>query len=350
MTSTPHHNPKKLSRSRLVLIVAGAVVAVLLAATAWLGWTAMSSDSGKDVRIFIPANASTEAVADSVMKAVGPAYGRKVMTMWALMGGDPAKARGSYLVKDGTRAYRTARQMDAGRQSPVRVTFNNVRLMSDLADRIAARMAFTPADFLAAADSLLPAEDFKSEQFPAAFVPDSYEFFWTDSASKVVNTLLSYQRKFWTAERKAKAEKLGLTPVQVATLASIVEEETANAEERGMVARLYLNRLEKGMKLQADPTVKFAEGNFALRRIGGAMLGNPSPYNTYVHPGLPPGPIRIPEKATIDAVLNAKPHPYIYMCAKADFGGRHDFAVDFATHRANAERYRQALDRRGIKH
>ena len=158
----------------------------------------------------------------------------------------------------------------------------------------------------------------------------------------------SYKR-FWTDERRAKARKLGLTPVGVATLASIVEEETAKADERPRVARLYLNRLNKGIKLQADPTVKFAIGDFAIRRISGRMLKTPSPYNTYIVVGLPPGPIRLVETATIDGVLDAPQHPYIYMCAKEDFSGYHNFATDYKSHIANARRYQAELNKRNIR-
>ncbi len=165
----------------------------------------------------------------------------------------------------------------------------------------------------------------------------------------MVRRLLDYRNRFWSKERRSKAASLGLTPSQVATIASIVEEETAKADEKPKVARLYLNRLKKGIKLQADPTVKFATGDFTLRRITGKHLAIESPYNTYKVNGLPPGPIRIPAAATIDAVLNAPKHDYIYMCAKEDFSGYHNFASDYATHMANARRYQAELNRRGIR-
>jgi len=158
-----------------------------------------------------------------------------------------------------------------------------------------------------------------------------------------------YYEKFWTDERKAQATSQGITPDQAVTLASIVEEETSKADERGKVARLYLNRLQHGMRLQADPTVKFALGDFSIRRLSVAMTQVQSPYNTYRVNGLPPGPIRLPEKATVDAVLTAPQHDYIYMCAKEDFSGYHNFATDYTTHMANARRYQAALNARGIK-
>ena len=153
---------------------------------------------------------------------------------------------------------------------------------------------------------------------------------------------------FWNPDRIAKARELGLDPVGVTTIASIVAEETSKADERPKVARLYLNRLSRGMKLQADPTVKFAIGDFSLRRIGGSMLNIDSPYNTYRVKGLPPGPIRIVDPQLIDDVLNAPAHNYIYMCAREDFSGYHNFSTDYATHQANAKRYQAELDRRKI--
>ena len=210
-------------------------------------------------------------------------------------------------------------------------------------------MEIDSADFAAAADSLLPAKGFRPAEYAAAFMPDTYEYYWTAGAERVINSMLDARNRFWNQERLDKANRLGLTPAQVAIVASIVEEETARTDERPMVARLYLNRLAKGMKLQADPTVKFALGDFGLRRILARHLTVDSPYNTYKIDGLPPGPIRIVEGSSIDAVLDAPAHSYIYMCARADFSGYHDFATSYDRHRINAARYQRALDSRGIQ-
>ena len=156
-------------------------------------------------------------------------------------------------------------------------------------------------------------------------------------------------RIYWEGKREQQAKRWGLTPVEVATLASIVEEETNKRDEMGKVAGLYMNRLRKGMPLQADPTVKFAHGDFSLKRILNVHLTIESPYNTYRVTGLPPGPIRIPSKQVIDAVLTHIPNGYFYMCAKEDFSGYHNFAVTLAEHQRNAIRYQQALNRLGIR-
>jgi UPF0755 protein len=155
--------------------------------------------------------------------------------------------------------------------------------------------------------------------------------------------------KFWDKSRQAKATALGLNPNEVCTLASIIDEETSNNPEKPMIARMYLNRLKKGMPLQADPTVKFALKDFALKRIYHNMLNTDSPYNTYKNTGLPPGPIKVASVAGIDAVLNAPSHNYLYMCAKEDFSGTHNFASSYSEHLRNAAKYSKALNERGIK-
>jgi UPF0755 protein len=154
---------------------------------------------------------------------------------------------------------------------------------------------------------------------------------------------------FWTEQRLSKAEKTGMTPQEVITLASIIDEETANNGEKPMIAGMYLNRLKSGMPLQADPTVKFALRQFGLKRIYNNLLNTDSPYNTYRNVGLPPGPIRVASVAGIDAVLNYVKHEYMYMCAKEDFSGTHNFARTYSEHLQNARKYSNALNERGIR-
>ena len=298
--------------------------------------------------IYVPRESTVAQVKDSLKTHLGSSMGTRVYMMWRLMGGSPTRAEGAYRVDHGQTALATARRMATGRQTPVTVTFNGTRTFSQLADRIASQLECEPDEFMEACMDVLPARGFSKATFPAAFIPDTYEFYWSASPDNVVRRLLDYRDRFWTDERVNKAKSLGLSKVEVATLASIIEEETAKADERPKVARLYLNRLSRGMKLQADPTVKFAVGDFALRRIRGNHLAVNSPYNTYKVEGLPPGPIRVPTAAAMDAVLNAPAHPYIYMCAREDFSGYHNFASDYASHMANARRYQAELNRRNI--
>jgi len=318
-------------------------------ALAWGVSMAYKEYSGAEVRVVIKEGSDRQAVLRTLRSQLGDDYGAVVARLWTWRSGDVSKAVGSYVIKPGDRAWSVVNRLRTGTQTPVKLTFNNLRTVEDLAAVVDARLSMSADDFLNACDSVLPASGYGKYEYAAAFVPDTYEFYYNAEPEHVVKTLVKNTKAFWNKERCDRAGALGLSPVQVATLASIVEEETADVSERPVVARLYMNRLEKGMKLQADPTVKFAIGDFTIRRVTAAMLDVKSPYNTYKVDGLPPGPIRIVEKATVDAVLDAPHHSYIYMCAKEDFSGTHNFATDYATHRANARRYQQALDKRGIK-
>lgn len=332
-------------------VFAGIAVAVAACAVwaASIYGKAMRIYEYEEVRLYVDGANGPSALRDSLVGALGNEYGSAVYYIWDKAPGDKKLRTGSFMVKPGERAYALARRIRNGQQDPVRITFNNVRFYDDLANRIASQLHITPDQFKAAADSVLSARGVAKPYYEGYFFPDTYEFYWNASPTIVVDKILANRDAFWSDERLQKASKLGLSPDEVTVVASIVEEETNKSDERPKVARLYLNRLAKGMKLQADPTVKYAVGDFSLRRILNKHLSTPSPYNTYLNAGLPPGPIRVASAATIDAVLNAPAHNYLYMCAKEDFSGYHNFAVDFASHNANARRYQQALNKQGIK-
>jgi len=329
-------------------IISVVAIVVVISFAAWGASLLLHRHSGPSKWIHIPGGASSQAVADSIRSVLGPAEGDRVVSMWKLLSSGQSASHGAYKVTDGQSLFSVARNISRGRQTPVRVTWNNVRTIQELAEAVARNMEFSPEDFLLACDERLKPEGFSMPTYPAAFLPDTYEFYWTTQAVDVVDKLYSYSKDFWSDERVAAARKLGLDPVQVATVASIVEEETGKADERGAVARLYINRLQSGMPLQADPTVKFAIGDFSIRRITNEMLRTESPYNTYRVKGLPPGPIRIPSKNTLEAVLSAPEHDYLYMCAREDFSGYHNFSRDYNTHLDNARRYQAELNRRNI--
>lgn len=330
----------------------GWIVGVLLLLTALGGFSALyafAGYGGGERWVKIPSVSGNSAIRSLLCDSLGTSFGDRVYSLWRLMGSDKDKAHGAYLVTPGQSPLSVARRIRNGAQTPVRLTLPGVRTMDRLANKIGETMELTPEQFLQACDTVLSKAGYIPEEYPAAFLPDTYEMYWNSSPAKTVQRLLDYRNRFWTPARLAKAKELGLTDKQVATLASIVEEETAKADEMPKVARLYINRLDKNMLLQADPTVKFATGDFALRRIRGSHLATPSAYNTYLHEGLPPGPIRVAGRKTLDAVLNAPSHDFLYMCAREDFSGYHNFAVDFATHKANARRYQQELNRRNIR-
>ena len=311
---------------------------------------AVANKSEARAVIKIPQNASTEMVRDSVAKYYGEKYADSFALVSKLRGTDFSKRHGAYMVDSGMPPFKAERILSQGAQHPFVVVINNARGIDILSERVAKNLDFSP-------DSLknqLKDSDFLSEygltpqQALALFLDDSYQVYWNASPKALTEKIGSNYKKIWNKERLDKANALGLTPAQVITLASIVDEETNKADEKPQVARLYLNRLKKGMKLQADPTVKFALGDFSLRRIRGEHLQVESPYNTYKVSGLPPGPIRTVRVADIDAVLNAPNHEYLYMCAKDDFSGYHNFAKDYNTHMQNARKYQKALTRRNI--
>lgn len=326
------------------------IIIALMMLIGAFGFFCFHSYEGEDVWVKIPKGSTSADIKRLLTEKMGSSEATRISMLWTLMRGEAEKAHGAYRISRGESSLRTARRLRNGAQTPITVTFNNIRTLDDLAKKIAEPMEFSASDFIEACGNELPGYGFDDKRtYPAAFLPDSYQFYWSSSAYKAVEKLLKHRNSFWNDTRRQKAKALGLTPVQVSTLASIVEEESGKADERSTIARLYMNRLDKGMKLQADPTVKFALGNFTLRRILNKHLQVPSPYNTYLNTGLPPGPIRIPEAATIDAVLNAPKNSYLYMCAREDFSGYHNFAVDYETHMENARRYQAELNKKGIK-
>lgn len=238
-----------------------------------------------------------------------------------------------------------------GYQTPIKFTLPNVRGIDKVISHAAQKLMLDSVSLskLLTDSTYFTQIGFSKQTLPAVFIPNTYEVYWDMTAEKFMERMLKEYKKFWNDKRLQQAQAIGLSPIEVATLASIVDEETANNAEKPMVAGLYINRLHKGMLLQADPTVKFAHQEFGLRRILFKHLEIDSPYNTYKYAGLPPGPIRIPSIQGLESVLNYSKHNYIFMCAKEDFSGTHNFAVTSAQHAANARKYQQALNRLKIR-
>ncbi len=237
-------------------------------------------------------------------------------------------------------------RVQRGEQVPVKLTINYMRLPEQFASKVANQLMLDSAEIMNYITDKQKMDElgYAPEHLFALVVRNTYEVWWTVSVEKLMQRLKKENDAFWNANnRRAKAEKLGLTIPEVITLASIVEEETNHQPEKSRVAGLYLNRLRKGIRLQSDPTVKYALKDFKLNRILFEHLKVDDPYNTYKYAGLPPGPICLPSIATIDAVLNAEKHNYIYMCAHPDFNGTHNFAVTLAEHNRNAAKYHVAL-------
>lgn len=258
---------------------------------------------------------------------------------------------GYYHFKKGTSANAFINTLRAGRQTPIKVTFNNTRTLADFAGKIAKQIRPDSTELLVFLqnDSLSQSYGFDQKNFIGMFLPNTYEMYYTTTPQGFTDRMHMEYLRFWTAERKKKAEKLGYTPQQISTLAAIVDEETNKNDEKSRIAGVYLNRLKRNIPLQADPTLKFAVGDFTIKRLLNVHIAADSPYNTYKYAGLPPGPIRQPSISAIDAVLNAEKHDYIYFCAKADFSGYHAFAKTLSEHNRNAAAYHRELNKRGIR-
>ena len=257
---------------------------------------------------------------------------------------------GKYKIRRGMSNYNIVRMLRNGKQVPVKLVVNKLRTEQDLVNLISKNLEADSNELKALLNdnNFLDSFGLKDETAMAAIMPDTYEFWWNTRAKKAYSKIAKYYTEYWNEDRKQKADQKSMTPAEVVIMASIVEEETNKHDEKGNIASVYMNRIKNGMPLQADPTVKFAVNNFALRRIAGDMLRHPSPYNTYVHKGLPPGPICTPSKRSIEAVLNAPATDYIYFCAKEDFSGYHRFASNYNEHMRNARLYQRALNERNI--
>lgn len=254
---------------------------------------------------------------------------------------------GKYLIEKNSNNLEVIRKLRIGDQSPERITFHNARLLSDVAEKISVNLQLNSETFLEIINTPATSSKygFDQETFRCMFIPNTYEVFWTISGEDLADRLYKEYLRFWDNERRDKAKKIGLDPIQITILASIVQAEISHNQEGPIVAGLYLNRLKRGIPLQADPTLIYAVGDFTIQRVLNIHKEIDSPYNTYKYAGLPPGPINFPSITSIDAVLNPAEHNYIYMCAKEDFSGYHNFSSNLRQHSINAKKYQQALNK-----
>ena len=343
---------KRRRTVRIVVLVLAALILIALIAGYKLFQTVMkpnvSTPDRKAFSLYIPTGASYSQVLDSLQahQLLKDVSGFD----WLATKKDlPNHIHpGHYLLKDGMSNNQLTNMIRGGLQTPVKVTFNNQRDVKMLAGRISQQIE---ADSLSIVTLLsnrdtLSAMGFTAQTIPALFLPNTYEFYWNTSAAQFVEKMRHEYDKYWNEDRRAKAKALGLSPVQVSTLASIVDKETNKTDEMARIAGVYLNRLRDGWLLQADPTLVFALGDFELKRVLNQHKEVESPYNTYKYPSLPPGPICIPSLASLNAVLNPEQHHYYYFCAKEDFSGYHVFAKTLAEHNKNAARYQRELNKR----
>ena len=320
----------------------------------WAYRTVMSPNvttpEGKEAVIYIPTGSDYEAVKNILSQ--GNFLANEKSFNWVAQRKDlPNNVHpGRYVLKNGMSNNQLVNMLRGGLQTPVNVTFNNIRDVDQLAGRIAKQIEADSASIsqLLHNQEYIGEHGFNNNTIPALFLPDTYQFYWNTNAEGFVTRMLQEYSKFWTDERKEQAKNLGLSPIQVSTLASIVNKETNMSDEMPRVAGVYLNRLKSNWLLQADPTLIFALNDYSIKRVLNVHKEVESPYNTYKYIGLPPGPICIPSIAAVKAVLNAEQHHYYYFCAKEDFSGYHNFAKTLAEHNRNAAKYQQALNQRGI--
>lgn len=318
-------------------------------AAAWLFCSRTTNT--QDSRIYIPSGSTYEAVVDT-LKAHDILSSTTTFSIWAKLRNYPTLVKsGSYVIKPQQSLFRLVGKLRSGNQDAIRITINKYRTKEQFCQFVASKLEFDAGslDSAISSDSICQSYGFSPATIFTLFPQNTYEIYWNTSPKQFLDRMEKEYRQFWNESRTKAAEALGLTPAEVVTLASIVEEETNKNDEKPLIASVYLNRLRQGILLQADPTVKYACGDFTLQRITAKQLVVESPYNTYRHRGLPPGPICLPGVASINAVLENRQSKYLYFCAKEDFSGYHNFAVTLSEHLTNAARFHAALNQRGIR-
>lgn len=337
---------QKSQWKRIVLAVAAILI---VSAAIFVAPLLKGSGFGRKV-VIVPENPTLEQISDTLTKYYDKGYASKVTRVAKLMGGAFRLRAGAFEIPKNASAFEAARKIGRGSRYIVTVSLNNIRTPEELAKKVSAQLRIDEDELLREMRNERTLKDYglNRNNFMALFIADSYEMYWETDAKEFMKKTGENYKRFWNEERREKASKLGLTPAEVATIASIADEESNKADEKGRICRLYYNRLKKRMRLQADPTVKYAAGDFNIKRITGKHLGIDSPYNTYRNGGLPPGPIRISDKRSIDAFLDSEETSDIYMCAKEDFSGYHNFTSSYNEHLTNARRYQEKLNASGI--
>ncbi|MCU0429301.1 MAG: endolytic transglycosylase MltG [Cytophagaceae bacterium] len=340
----------KKYRLRVIVVVAGLLFVSFSYYAYQIFYTANIQVNKEDSHLYIYPGATFEVVLDSLRQKEALSDVVSFAFLSKLLGYRDEVKPGRYLLRKNSSNLDLLKRLKRGGEDPVNLTFNNIRTLPEFAGKISARMMFDSNEFISAITNKarLDKLGYSEQTIMAMFIPNTYQLYWTTSPTDFIDRMKNENERFWNAERKSKATKIGLTPVQVMTMASIVEAETNQDKERATIAGVYMNRYNTGMKLQADPTVKFAVGDFSLKRINNTHTSLESPYNTYKNVGLPPGPINLPSITSIDAVLNYERHKYFYFCASPEAIGFHDFAETFNDHVKNAQKYRDYLDKLNI--
>lgn len=318
----------------------------------WLWMDNVKAETG-ETELLIPTGSKYEDVLDIIKeKDLLKSYSSFDLVAKVLKYKEREILPGKYIIKPNMSSLMLVRMLRGGFQTPVNITFNNVRTIEQLAGKLGKNIEPDSQELLEVLmDSAYLAEiGFNKYDVLTMFIPNTYEFFWNTGADKLYRRMKSEHDKFWkSTERQEKLKSLGLNQKEVYILASIVEKETLVNSEKPIISSVYLNRLRSGQRLQADPTVVFATGDFSLNRVYQKHTQLNSPYNTYRKSGLPPGPICMPDISTIDAVLNTKETNYMFFCATGDGSGKHVFAETYRQHIENANKYRELLNQQNIR-
>lgn len=347
---------KKTTRRKItaaVIIVAIIIIAAISAKFAFRYYTTRVRQIHlkETAYIYITPQDDSESVLKKLEEIISPASAYGFALLSRHNNYDCRKRSGKFAIKDGDTMKDIYYRIVSNTQTPVKLVVPSTRSIQLLVGNVCRQLMMDSVELSEFMTSTIYKNKigYTDESFPSLFIPETYEVYWNIKPEDLMIRFMKERREFWNEKRMAKAEELGMTPEDVATLASIVDEETNNDAEKPIVAGLYINRLKKDMPLQADPTVKFALGDPTRKRILNKDLEVESPYNTYKHRGLPPGPIRIATKQGLESVLDYKKHDYLYMCAKEDFSGTHNFAKTLSEHNANAKKYQHALNKLKIK-
>lgn len=344
---------KKKRFKKSIFLIFTLLITVVLC-IAWLGYGAIlkpnTSFEGADVEVLIPEKSTVEEVVFLLQHSKVIEDEQSFLLVARLKKFHMPSKGGRYMIKSGWSNNDIINTLRIGSEVPVRLTLNNIRTPEALSARVADQLALDSADMMECFNDydFIYSLGFDFETIIAIFIPNTYEVYWTTDAESLFKRMKREYDAFWNETRMAQSKAIGYTPVEVMTIASIVDEETLNAFEKPIMAGVYINRLKRGIPMQACPTLKFALNDFSIKRILNVHKEVDSPYNTYKKKGLPPGPIRVPATGTIDAVLNYTHHKYLYFCAKDDFSGKHAFSKTLREHNAYARRYHKALNKQRI--
>lgn len=338
-----------------ILLIIVLIVVLVGAGVSWFLYNQIFAPNvhlkSNKVFLYIPTGSDFSQVVDSLERTGVVKNINSFRLVASRMGYQNKIKPGKYQLTNGMNNRELVQLLRSGKQVPVKLIFNNIRTKYDLAGRISRQLEVDSLKLLQLLNdsSVLSPLGFNKENILCMFIPNTYEVYWNMSAEKFFKKMDEEYELFWNKSRLQKAKDAGLTPIQVSVLASIVQSETSRNSEKSTIAGVYMNRLRKNWKLEADPTLIYAMNDFSIKRVLNEYKTIDSPYNTYKYFGLPPGPICIPEISSLEAVLNFSSHDYMYFCAREDLSGYHAFAEDLKTHMLNARRYQAELNRRNIR-